>query len=337
MTISSETARTADAALAVKRRPLGASGIMISELAFGAGPVSGLMTRSDEPGLQRATVARAIEMGITWFDTAAAYGGGESEASLGRVLAEVQADETIRLATKVRLKLEDLADIGESIKASVAASLRRLRRPRITLLQLHNGITRSRGEWPDSITPSDVLGGGGVLDAFERLRADGVVSHFGLTGQGNRSSLDEVMAAGRWASIQVNEHALIRRARGSENFLEACARRGVGVLAIRVLAGGALAGQPPSAHTLGTRFFPLDVYQRDQRNAARVAAILPGKMTLPELAVRHVLGNALVASAVIGFANPQQVDDAVGFARAGALPGSLRAALEAIPLPEETP
>src|SRR4051812_1584101 len=122
--------------------------------------------------------------------------------------------------------------------------------------------------------------------------------------------------------MQVHEHALIRRARGDDNLLDLCARHGVSVLAIRVLAGGALAQQPPSAHTLKTPFFPLGLYERDLANGTELAHILPANMTLPEFAIRHVLGDARIASALIGFASPAQIEDAVHFAQAGALPDS---------------
>jgi len=322
---------------AVKVRPLGTSGVWISELAFGAGPVSGLMTAPDSMAQQRATVRRALEAGINWFDTAATYGAGQSETSLGAALADLRAGDAVHVATKVRIGPEHLHDIKGAITSSVAASLRRLRRERLTLLQLHNAITPRRGDSPTSLTPADVLGPGGVLEAFEELRAAGVTAHLGLTGMGDPASLREVLRAGCWAVMQVNQHALIRRAPGDDNLLEVCARNGTGVLAIRVLAGGALAGRAPSAHTLKTPFFPLALYERDLANARRVAEILPAGMTLPELAIRHTLGDARVASAIMGFASPSEVDDAVRFAGAGALRPSLQAALEKIRLPEERP
>jgi aryl-alcohol dehydrogenase-like predicted oxidoreductase len=103
------------------------------------------------------------------------------------------------------------------------------------------------------------------------------------------------------------------------------------------MAGGALAGHMPSAHTLKTPFFPLALYERDLANARRIMERLPHDMTLPELAIRHVLGDARVASAIIGFAEPGQVADAVGFARQGGLPEALRVALQSMALPEERP
>jgi len=322
---------------AVKLRPLGASGVWISELAFGAGPVSGLMTAPDAAAQQRATIQRALEAGINWFDTAAAYGAGQSETSLGAALEELRVGDEVHVATKVRLNLEQLDDIKGAVKASVAASLRRLRRERVTLLQLHNAITLRRGDAPTSITPADVSGPGGVLEAFEELRSEGVAAHIGLTGLGDLASLREALRAGPWAAMQVHEHALIRRAQGDDNLLDLCVRHGVGVLAIRVLAGGALAMQRPSAHTLKTPFFPLALYERDLANAGRVAEILPSDMSLPEFAIRHALSDARVASAIIGFADPSQVEDAVRFAQAGALPTELRASLQTLALPEERP
>ena len=337
MSSATETQHSTSPSRAVKLRPLGKSDVEISELSFGAGPVSGLMTSAEGAAQRRTTVERALEAGINWFDTAATYGAGQSETNLGAVLADLRVGDEIHVATKVRLAAEDLGDIKQAVKTSVAASLKRLRRERVTLLQLHNAITVHRGDAPTSITPSDVLGEDGVLEAFEELRAEGLVAHLGLTGLGDFASLHEVLRARRWVSMQVNEHALIRRASGEDNLLDACARHNVSVLAIRVMAGGALAGQPPSAHTLKTPFFPLALYERDLANARRVAELPSACMTLPELAIRHAIGDARVASAIIGFASPEQVDQAVRFAQKGGLPSDLRSALDALALPEEHP
>ena len=65
-------------------RPLGATGLQVSELGFGCGMVGGLMTRGEYPTMRRA-VARALELGISYFDTATVYGEGQSEANIGAV------------------------------------------------------------------------------------------------------------------------------------------------------------------------------------------------------------------------------------------------------------
>src|SRR5262245_50515542 len=113
-------------------RSLGNTGIEISSISFGAGPVSTLMVGAD--GDQQCTVVqKAIEHGINWFDTAATYGSGQSERNLGRVLEDLRVASNVYVATKVRLMPEDLTDIRSAVRRSVEGSLQRLRLPRLTL------------------------------------------------------------------------------------------------------------------------------------------------------------------------------------------------------------
>src|SRR5437773_9357823 len=103
--------------MAMEYRTLGKTGIRISALSFGAGPISTLMV-GDDSQRQRSVVAHAIERGINWFDTAATYGSGQSELNLGRVLDELDASSLIHVATKVRLAADDLGDIRGAIRRS---------------------------------------------------------------------------------------------------------------------------------------------------------------------------------------------------------------------------
>jgi aryl-alcohol dehydrogenase-like predicted oxidoreductase len=307
----------------LKLRPLGATGLRISEISFGAGPVPALMTGGDR-AKQLATVHRALDAGINWFDTAATYGEGRSESNLGAVLCELGAAEKVDVATKVRLAADQLGSIKKAVRASVIGSLKRLGLSRLTLIQLHNSITAQRGDQPTSITPLVVLGKGGVLEAFDGLRQEGLAAHFGLTGLGDAASLHEVIRSGPWATIQCPFNLL--SAAEDRELVAYSADYGLAVLAIRVFAGGALAGQPPSEHTKRTPFFPLALYERDQRRAASFEAKLPAGIILKEAAVRSVVSEATVASAIIGFSSPGQVDQAVRFAVKGPLNFKLREA-----------
>jgi aryl-alcohol dehydrogenase-like predicted oxidoreductase len=85
----------------------------------------------------------------------------------------------------------------------------------------------------------------------------------------------------------------------------------MGVFAIRVLAGGALADNPPSPHTLKTPFFPLALYERDRARARELRQHLGPNKSLPAEAVRFVLSHPQIHSAIIGFSNIQQIDHAV--------------------------
>ena len=306
----------------MESRPLGATGLRISVIAFGCGPVPALLTKPGQEERQHETVRRAVEAGVNWFDTAATYGDGQSESSLGAALAATGAAGRVHVATKVRLQLDRPESIGERVYTSFAGSLVRLRLPRVDVLQVHNSITPHRGDLPTSITPGDVLGPGGMLEAFERLRRDGLVGHFGLTGLGDAGALAEVIRSGAFATIQLPFNLLnaTERPIGDDGpVLAACRAHGVAVLAIRVLAGGALADRPPSEYTKVTKFFPLELYERDRRQAAVLQARLGPGQALPEAAVRFVLSRPGVVSALIGFSDTAQVDEAVRHAAAGPL------------------
>jgi aryl-alcohol dehydrogenase-like predicted oxidoreductase len=296
-------------------RTLGRTGIRVSALAFGAGPVSGLMT-GDDHAAQAATLKRAIAAGINWIDTAPGYGQGKSEANLGRALTEFDYGDDLHLATKVRLGPDDLGDIRKAIRRSVEASLGRLQAPRGTLLQLHNGLTPYRDDEPFSITRADVLGPGGVLEAFRELQAAGLVQFVGLTGTGHPMVTQSVADTGEFDTIQVPYH-LLNPSAGRDlpadfaetnyrNIIADCSVMEMGVFAIRVFAGGALLDQPPSAHTLKTPFFPLALYQRDRERARELAG--EGK-SLKEAALRFVLDDPRVHSAIVGFGTPEHVEE----------------------------
>ncbi len=294
-------------------RALGRTGLKVSAVAFGAGPVSGLMTEADF-GAQTATVQRALERGINWFDTAPGYGSGASEASLGRVLAGLGASEKVHIATKVRVHPGALDDPDAFVRQSVEESLTRLRVPRVTLLQLHNGITRGRDDEPTAITSCDALR---IAEAMSKVRDAGLVAHLGLTGTGHPEAMREVVRSSAFDTLQVPFNVLNPSACGAPvegetdygNIIADCVAQEMGVFAIRVFAGGALLAQPPSAHTLKTPYFPLALYERDAARARALRERIAGRLTPTELAVRFVLSHAAVSSAIIGFGSPAHVDE----------------------------
>jgi len=308
-------------------RILGRTGLPVSVLGFGAGPISGLFTSASRSE-QIQAASHAIESGINWFDTAAGYGEGASETNLGAVLRAVGASD-IHVATKVRLTVDDLSDIPTAVRRSVQQSLERLQRPRLTLLQLHNGISLQRGDIPTSITVDDVLGPGGVADAFEMLRKEGSASWLGITGTGHTGCLRKVLQSGRFDTLQIPYH-LANPSAGypvpsdfsesdAGNIFADCIAGNLGVFAIRVYAGGALLEQPPSEYTYRTQFFPLDLYQRDLLRAARIRSKLPPQVDLAQAALRFSITHPAVHSALIGFRSPEQIDQAAENASRGRL------------------
>lgn len=314
-------------------RTLGKTGIEVSAISFGAGPVSGWMNLSRPE--QTSVVAMALDQGINWFDTAASYGDGRSESSLGDVLAGLAQPTPVHLASKVRLFPHQLDDIAGQVQRSVEDSLRRLRRDSLTLLQLHNSVTPRREELPTSLSLSEVLDPGGVLETMDRLRTAGKVRYLGLTGLGTPEVLRTLAATGAWSTVQIPFNLLNPSAgfpmpttfaeTDHGGLLSDFQALGMGVFAIRVFAAGALAGRPPSEHTRRTPFFPLDLYQRDQRRADVAAVWLDSPQQLPAVALRFVLDHPAVTSALVGFGTPEEIVRAGDWLETPAIPAGLRA------------
>src|SRR5688500_17153960 len=121
----------------MRQRTLGRTGQAISEIGFGCGNVGGLMIRGDHPDQVRA-VAHAVELGITYFDTAASYGDGVSESNLGRVLAELKPD--VLVGTKLQLGPADVEAGTDRVREIFQESLDRLGRDSVDLLYYHGRI-----------------------------------------------------------------------------------------------------------------------------------------------------------------------------------------------------
>ncbi|MGH7886988.1 MAG: aldo/keto reductase, partial [Candidatus Binatia bacterium] len=144
-------------------RTIGKTGVKVSEIGFGCGNNAVLMVRApyDE---QVKVVRRALDAGITFFDTAFAYGLGKSEENLGRVLKELGANPVI--STKIRLEADCVGDIKAATVRAVEDGLNRLGRERVDFVQLHTRVTVERGMGKRfSLTPSDVLGANGVANS----------------------------------------------------------------------------------------------------------------------------------------------------------------------------
>src|SRR5262245_26585314 len=113
---------------AMERRVFGRTGLQIGVLGFGCGAVGGLIIKGTPPERERA-VARALELGVNYFDTAALYGDGQSEINLGQTLKALGVSPYV--GTKFRILPEDLRDIRGAVRRSrgqLAAAGARLRR-----------------------------------------------------------------------------------------------------------------------------------------------------------------------------------------------------------------
>jgi len=292
----------------MQRRSIGQTGLTISVIAMGCGPVSNLMTGTDTPR-QLAVVRQAIASGINWFDTAPGYGDGQSERSLGQCLAICDTHVETQIGTKVRLLRSGGESFREQIHGGLRRSLERLGRSSVALLQLHNAITSEPGEQPFSVTPQEVLEPGGIADSMDELREVGLIQALGLTGTGCTAALTNVLESRRFHTIQLPLnllHTLPDADPQPMQILAVCQATGVSVLAIRIFAAGALLGRPPSAHTLKTPFFPLSLYQRDSVQSVQMCE----GWTLGERLSRAVafpLKRQPVAAAIAGWTSQTEL------------------------------
>ena len=228
-------------------RVFGRTGMQLSVLGFGCGAVGGLMVRGDAADQER-TVARAIDAGVNYFDTAVQYGDGESEKNLGRVLQKLKPANVV-VGTKVRLPPADHGRIADAVTTSLEASLARLRLDRVDIFHLHNSITEEESGG-SALSVRQVLDE--VVPAFERLRRQGKIRFLGITAVGDTAALHQVIDARAFDSAQVVYNMLNPSAaeplpanypaQDYGRLFDSTKAAGVGVVGIRVLAGGALSG-----------------------------------------------------------------------------------------------
>ena len=311
----------------MEQRRLGRTGLAVSVLGYGCGAVGGLMVRGSAPEQDRA-VGRAIDHGITYFDTAAIYGDGASERNLGRALRALRADVTV--GTKVRIAAEQRGAVGEAIAASLEASLRRLGRDSVDLFQLHNPIALA-GQAP-ALSPEAVLGE--AVPALARLRDQGKARWFGITALGEPAALRRVLDAGAFATAQVPYNLLNPSAVGplppgstapdQERLVVHAAAADVGVIAIRVLAGGALSGSEARHPVAAAKVEPIasgPSYAADVAWARRLRPLVEAghAADLVEAALRFAIAPEAVSTALVGTSSLAELEHAVSAVRKGPL------------------
>jgi aryl-alcohol dehydrogenase-like predicted oxidoreductase len=189
----------------MEMRPYGRTGMQVSVLGFGCGAVGGLMVRGD-PRDQQSAIARALDAGVNYFDTAVQYGDGESEKNLGRVLQSLKPSNVI-VGTKVRLPVADRISIADAVTKSLEASLVRLQRDHVDIFHLHNSITEAGGG--PALSVQQVLGE--VVPAFERLRQQGKTRFLGLTCVGETAALRKSLTAARSTAPRLSTTCSTRR------------------------------------------------------------------------------------------------------------------------------
>jgi aryl-alcohol dehydrogenase-like predicted oxidoreductase len=294
----------------VRTRRLGKTGLSPSELAIGTWGLSGDAYGPVSEATQEAVLRRALEIGITLVETADVYGSGQMERVIGRVLAAraaaaraggAQPDEVVvvtrigvdRRASPPRKRFEPAY-----LRDAVEGSATRLgRRPDVVLL--HNPAS-------SAMTPE-------VIDALLALRGEGKIGHWGASVGDEATGRTALRRGAEVIELAYNllHPADLHRLAGEVMVT------GAGVLARTTLAYGLLAGTwaPDQAFPAGDhradRWTRPELERRLEQLGALRFLVRGAVTTMRAAAVRFVLANSLVSSAVLGPRSVQQLEDMI--------------------------
>lgn len=266
-------------------RPLGLSGIQVSEIGFGC---MSLSTNTEKQNIY--LIHEAAELGVNFFDTADLYDKGMNEEIVGKALKEIR--DKIVLATKVGNQWRsdgsgwDWNPRKAYILQTVEDSLRRLQTDHIDLYQLHGG------------TMDDPIGE--TIEAFEQLKQQGKIRQYGISSI-RPNVISEYVKRSSIVSVLM-QYSLADR-RPEENILDFLQKNNISVLARGALAQGLLVNKP-SKDYLG--------YNKEEiaKINSVVHTVSGSSRTPAQTAIQYALHHPAIASAVIGIRNKEQLDEA---------------------------
>eukprot|EP00877_Chromochloris_zofingiensis_P005271 jgi/Chrzof1/14745/Cz09g14110.t1 len=273
----------------IPRRLLGATGLEVSILGYGASPLGGEYQAIDEAEGIRS-VHEAFNLGINFFDTSPYYGSTKSETVLGKALASLPRDQII-VSTKVgRYGPEQFDFSAERVTASVHESLQRLQIPYIDIIQCHDIEFGSLDQVIHETIP-----------ALQQLKSQGLVRHIGITGLPlkifsyilDRVEPGTVDAILSYCHYSLNDTALL-------DILPYMQGKQVGVISASPLSMGMLThAGPPAWHPA-----PPEVKEA----AAAAAEYCAGQgMDVSKLALKFALRNSDICTTLVGMPTSQQV------------------------------
>jgi len=298
----------------VEFRRFGRTDLKVSALGFGCWEIGGTYGRIDE-GEFRRSVARAIDSGVTCFDTAEAYGMGVSEEALARALGDRRNDVVI--ATKFGVGYEEMPNRRDSsrgrVLASIDNSLRRLRTDHVDIYLVH---------WPDTDTPLDE-----TMRALDDIVGQGKARYIGVSNF-RLAQVEECMRLRRIDVVQYAWNMFDRRMQ--TEIFPYCAAQQIAAMAYGSLAYGMLSGtfhrgmsfDENNWRSRGGMLGSLNLFrtlfgpEHFPRNLAAVdelksLAAKYGK-SLPQFALRWTLSNPVVGTALVGFRTPAEVTENLG-------------------------
>jgi len=300
----------------MRYRPLGKTGLQVSEIGFGAWGIGGRTVEQTSYGdtddrTSLAALDRALERGITFFDTSAAYGDGHSEELIGRAVRGKRSRAVI--TTKAGYEAWDQApDFSPSaIVASTERSLARLGTDYLDLLQLHN-------------PPLDVVTAPAVREALAGLVKSGKIRAWGVSAKGPDEAL-QVLRACEIAVVQANFNMMDVRVLSS-GLLAEVERLGIGFIARTPLCFGFLSGTighdsvfPAGDHRARWPRAQLANWVDGAADLMAAISTAPGEAAA-QAALRFCLSFPAVSTTIPGIMRPREADQNAAASLLGPLP-----------------
>lgn len=292
-------------------RRLGSTELNVSAISLGTWAIGADWGTVDDDEAIRA-IYRGIDLGVNFFDTADVYGPKRSEELLGRTTAD-RADE-IYIATKFcRLgALHDPANYSEKqVRTYCEGSLRRLRRERIDLYQIH-------------CPPTEILRDGSVFEVLDKLQREGKVRYYGVSVE----SVEQGLIAMGYPGVRALQVIFnLFRQKLIDELFPVAKEKGVGLLARVPLASGLLTGKftkesrfaendhrsynrDGAAFNVGETFAGLP-FDKGVELAERLRWIADGRGSMTRAALRWILHFDAISCVIPGFKTVAQVEENV--------------------------
>ncbi len=300
----------------MRQRPLGKTGLKVSELSLG-----GLFISSHGSAYAQAEAAirRAVELGVNYVDTAPGY--ADSEEVLGKALRGVKAP--VIVSTKLGGRPQPFEPQNrDHLMRSVEQSLRLLGRDRIDILMIHEPDRPGQYDWWSDRERFT----GPVLEVLEELKQRGVVRFTGLGGT-TAYELPHVMRTGRFdVALTAFNYSLLWR-EAERAILPAARELGMGVVLGSALQQGALARRYDEEVRRGARWLSPP---RRAQYLALYGLLDEANLPIAEAGIRFALSNPDVSCVLMGARSAEEVEQNVAAAERGPLPPELIARIDAI-------
>jgi aryl-alcohol dehydrogenase-like predicted oxidoreductase len=310
----------------MKYRKLGRTGFEVSDISHGLWGMSGWSGSEDRESLQALQLA--VDLGCNFFDTAWAYGDGKSDSLLGKILAQ-NPGKRLYAASKIPPKNEKwpaspqdkYSDVfpADHVFKYTEMIREKLGVKSIDLLQLH--------VWDDGWTDEPEF-----RETVEKLKRDGLIRFFGLSL--NRWQPENGLKALHTGLVDVVQviYSIFDQS-PEDRLFPVCKELNIGVIARVALDEGSLGGKmtpetkfPESDWR--SKYFGPENLAKTLRRVEKLKTVLPGSMTLPEMALRFVLSDPVVSTTIIGMRKLDHVRQNIALSDAGPLDPALLKALK---------